>query len=175
MKAIVQREYGTDPDVVLQVAEVERPAVGEDEVLVRVRAASVDRGTWHVMTGRQYLIRAVGFGLPRAEGSKPGAESAGAIEAVGRGVTEFAPGDDVYGSCDGSFAELARVKLGMLAAKPANLSFEQAATVPVSAGRGSSSRARLRQSAGVRCADARQRGTKWIDERRPCGRQPACQ
>jgi NADPH:quinone reductase-like Zn-dependent oxidoreductase len=133
VKAIVQHEYGTDPEAVLHLAEIAKPTIAQDEVLVRVRAASVDRGTWHVMTGLPYLIRLVGFGLRAPKAPNPGRSLAGTIEAVGRGVTELAPGDEVYGTCNGSFAEFAVVKLGMVAAKPANLSFEQAATFPVSA------------------------------------------
>ncbi len=70
MQAIVQDEYGTEPESVLRLAEIAKPTIGDDEVLVHVRAASVDRGTWHVMTGRPYLIRALGFGLRAAEGSE---------------------------------------------------------------------------------------------------------
>ena len=133
MKAIVQNRYGTEPDVVLQVAEIAKPTIGDDDVLVRVRAASVDRGTWHVMTGRPYLIRAVGFGLRAPKASNPGRSLAGTIEAVGKNVTEFGPGDEVYGSCDGSFAEYARAEPSKLAPKPARLSFDEAAACPISA------------------------------------------
>jgi NADPH:quinone reductase-like Zn-dependent oxidoreductase len=133
MKAIVQRTYGSDAEAVLQLAEIARPTIAEGVVLVRVRAASVDRGTWHIMTGLPYLIRLVGFGLRVPKAQNPGRSLAGTVEAIGNGVTEFSPGDEVYGSCDGSFADFARVELGMLARKPRNLSFEQAATLPVSA------------------------------------------
>jgi NADPH:quinone reductase-like Zn-dependent oxidoreductase len=133
MKAIVQDEYGTAPEDVLRLAEIARPTVGDDEMLVRVRAASVDRGTWHVMTGLPYAIRVAGFGLRRPKATNPGRSVAGTVESVGKDVTAFKPGDDVYGTCDGSFAEYARAEAGRLALKPTNLSFEQAAAVPVSA------------------------------------------
>jgi NADPH:quinone reductase-like Zn-dependent oxidoreductase len=100
---------------------------------VRVRAASVDRGTWHVMAGLPYPIRLAGFGLRRPKALNPGRSVAGTVESVGRLVTEFKPGDEIYGTCDGSFAEYARARAQRLAPKPANLSFEQAAAVPVSA------------------------------------------
>lgn len=132
MKAVVQDMYGVDPEDILRVEEIARPTIGDDEVLVRVRAASVDRGTWHLMTGLPKLMRVLGFGLRRPKQPNPGRSLAGTVEAVGRNVTEFQPGDDVYGTCDGSFAEYARARVGLLAAKPANLSFEEAATVPVS-------------------------------------------
>ena len=133
MQAIVQSQYGPAPEDVLRLAEVARPAIGDDEILVRVHAASVDRGTWHLMTGLPYLIRAIGFGLRRPKATNPGRSLAGTVESVGKHVTEFGPGDEVYGSCDGSFAEYAVVPTGQLARKPANLSFEEAATVPISA------------------------------------------
>ena len=132
MKAIVQDEYGTAPEDVLRLADVARPAIGDDEILVHVRAASVDRGTWHVMAGLPYPLRLAGFGLRAPKAPNPGRSVAGTVESVGREVTEFKPGDEVYGTCDGSFAEYVRARAGRLASKPANLSFEQAAAVPVS-------------------------------------------
>jgi NADPH:quinone reductase-like Zn-dependent oxidoreductase len=132
MKAIVQDDYGTAPEDVLRLAEIARPTIGDDEVLVRVRAASVDRGTWHLMTGLPSLMRIMGFGLRRPKAPNPGRSFAGMVESVGKDVTEFGPGDEVYGTCDGSFAEYARARAGRLAPKPANLTFEQAAAVPVS-------------------------------------------
>jgi NADPH:quinone reductase-like Zn-dependent oxidoreductase len=132
MTAIVQDEYGPAPEDVLRLDEIERPAIGGDEVLVRVHAASVDRGTWHVMAGLPYPIRLAGFGLRRPKYRNPGRSLAGTVEAVGSGVTGFEPGDEVFGICDGSFAEYARVRTDKLAPKPANLSFEEAAAVPVS-------------------------------------------
>ena len=97
---------------------------------MRVRAASVDRGTWHLMTGRPDLMRIMGFGLRRPKQPNPGRSVAGTVEAVGRNVTAFEPGDEVYGTAEGSFAEYARAEAGKLAHKPANLSFEQAAAAP---------------------------------------------
>ena len=81
MKAIVQNRYGTEPDVVLQLAEIAKPTISDNEVLVRVRAASVDRGTWHVMTGRPYLIRAVGFGFRAPKAPNPGRSLAGTVDS----------------------------------------------------------------------------------------------
>jgi NADPH:quinone reductase-like Zn-dependent oxidoreductase len=133
MTAIVQEEYGTAADSVLRLAEIARPTIGDDEVLVRVAAASVDMGTWHCMTGMPYAMRLAGFGVRRPKASNPGRSLAGTVESVGKDVTDFAPGDEVYGTCDGSFAEYARAETGKIAPKPANLTFEQAAAVPVSA------------------------------------------
>jgi len=132
MKAIVQDEYGAAPEDVLRLAEVPTPTIGDREVLVRVRAASVDRGTWHVMAGLPYPIRLAGFGLRRPKGPNPGRSLAGTVESVGTEVSEFRPGDDVYGTADGSLAEYARARPGRLATKPATLSYEQAAAVPIS-------------------------------------------
>ena len=133
MKAIVQDEYGTAPEEVLRLAEIARPEIAADEILVRVHAASVDRGTWHLMAGLPYPIRLAVFGLRRPKAPNPGRSLAGTVECVGQEVTEFEPGDEVYGTCDGSFAPYARARASRLAPKPANLSFEQAAAVPVSA------------------------------------------
>jgi len=133
MKAIVQDEYGANAGEVLRLEEVSRPMVGAGDVLVRVSAASVDRGTWHLMTGLPYPIRLAGFGLRAPKALNPGRSVAGTIESVGADVTGFQPGDEVFGTCGGSFAEYACAQPGRLAAKPANLSFEQAGAVPVSA------------------------------------------
>jgi NADPH:quinone reductase-like Zn-dependent oxidoreductase len=133
MTAIAQNEYGTASEDALRLAEVARPAIGDDEILVRVRAASVDRGTWHIMAGLPYPIRVAGFGLPKPNYLNPGRSGAGTVESIGKDVTDFKPGDEVYGTCDGSFAQYARTRAGRLAPKPANLSFEQATAVPVSA------------------------------------------
>ncbi|MFD4940483.1 NAD(P)-dependent alcohol dehydrogenase [Streptomyces virginiae] len=130
MKAIVQDVYG--PPEVLRMEEMERPVPGWREVLVRVRAAGVDQGVWHLMAGLPYALRAVsGLRTPRSR--VRGMDVAGVVEAVGPDVTRFRPGDEVYGNCSGSFAEYACAKEGSLAPKPAGLSFEQAAAVPVSA------------------------------------------
>jgi NADPH:quinone reductase-like Zn-dependent oxidoreductase len=133
MTAIVQDEYGSAPEDVLRVEEIDRPVIGADEVLVRVHAASVDRGTWHVMAGLPYPIRLAGFGLRRPKYRNPGRNLAGTVEAVGAGVTAFDPGDAVFGIGEASFAEYALAGPDKLAHKPANLSFDQAAAVPVSA------------------------------------------
>lgn len=132
MAAIVQNEYGSSPEDVLRLARVGRPPIGAGEVLVRVRAASVDRGTWHIMAGLPYPIRLAGFGLRRPKHLNPGRSLAGTVEAVGPGVTGVHPGDEVFGTGDGSFAEHAAVRADRLALKPANLTFEEAAAVPVS-------------------------------------------
>ncbi|MBW3606037.1 MAG: NAD(P)-dependent alcohol dehydrogenase [Actinobacteria bacterium] len=133
MTAIVHGAYGTAPEAVLRLAQAPKPEIGDDEVLVRVHAASVDRGTWHIMAGLPYPIRIAGFGLRKPKHLNPGRSLAGTVEAVGSDVTSFAPGDAVFGIADGSFAQYARVGIDKLAAKPANVSFEEAATVPISA------------------------------------------
>ena len=133
MTAVVQDRYSSAPEGLLRVAQIDRPAISDDEVLVRVHAASVDRGTWHIMAGLPYPIRLAGFGLRRPKYANPGRSLAGTVEAVGTGVTGFAPGDEVYGTCNGSFAEYVTVAVDKLAAKPANLTFEQAAAAPISA------------------------------------------
>ena len=131
MKAIAQDAYGSAE--VLGMRGVGRPSIGDDEVLVRVRAAGVDPGVWHLMTGQPYLVRAMGFGLRKPKVAVRGRDVAGVVEAVGAHVTRFGPGDEVYGTCEsGSFAEYAAARQGRLAAKPASLSFEQAAVVPIS-------------------------------------------
>jgi NADPH:quinone reductase-like Zn-dependent oxidoreductase len=134
MSAIVQDRYGTAPEQVLRLAEIARPTIGDDEVLVHVRAASVDMGTWHVMTGLPYAMRLAGFGVRAPKAPNPGRCLAGTVASIGKDVSAFAPGDDVYGTCVGSFVQFARVETSMLAPKPANLSFEQAAAVPISGG-----------------------------------------
>jgi NADPH:quinone reductase-like Zn-dependent oxidoreductase len=131
MKAIVQEAYGR-ADVVLRLADIDRPKPGDDEVLVRVAAASVDHGTWHLTTGLPYAMRLAGFGVRAPKAPNPGRAFAGTIESVGKHVTELNPGDAVYGTCDGSFAEYATAHPRLVAAKPANLSMEQAAAVPIS-------------------------------------------
>src|SRR5665213_2706042 len=104
MKAVVQKEYGNGPEDVLRISQIAQRTVGDDELLVRVVAASVDRGTWHMMSGLQYPIR-LGIGLRRPKALNPGRSFAGVIEHVGPGVTEFKSGDEVFGICDGAFAE----------------------------------------------------------------------
>jgi NADPH:quinone reductase-like Zn-dependent oxidoreductase len=131
MKAIVQDRYGSAD--VLELRDIERPTIGPAEVLVRVHAAGVDPGVWHLMTGQPYLSRVMGFGLRAPKTRVRGRALAGRVEAVGTSVTEFRPGDEVFGTCEGSFADYASARADRLASKPANLSFEQAATVPISA------------------------------------------
>ncbi len=131
MKAITQDVYG-GPEV-LKLEEIERPTIGDDEVLVRVRAAGVDPGVWHIMTGKPYLVRLFGFGVFTPKAKVRGLDVAGVVEAVGAKVTRFRAGDEVFGNCDGAFAEFARAKAEVLIHKPAGLSFEEAAVIPVSA------------------------------------------
>ena len=130
MNAIVQDTYGSAE--VLELREIDKPVPKDHEVLVRVGAAGVDRGVWHLMTGLPYLLRA-GYGLRAPRNAVRGREVSGRVEAVGREVTRFRPGDEVMGIAEGSFAEYACAREDKLARKPANLSFEQAAAVPVSA------------------------------------------
>jgi NADPH:quinone reductase-like Zn-dependent oxidoreductase len=132
MTAIVQDRYGSAPEDLFRLAEIGRPAIGDDEVLVRVHAASVDRGTWHIMSGLPYPIRLAGFGLRGPKYANPGRNLAGTVVAVGAGVTGFAPGDEVFGMATSTFAEYAAARPAKLTRKPANLSFDQAAAVPVS-------------------------------------------
>jgi NADPH:quinone reductase-like Zn-dependent oxidoreductase len=132
MTAIVQDRYGPAPEDVLRLVEIDRPTVADGEALVQVHAASVDRGTWHIMAGLPYPIRLAGFGLRRPKYANPGRSLAGTIAAVGTAVSGFAPGDEVFGIGTGALAEYAAAPVGKLAAKPANLTFEQAAAVPVS-------------------------------------------
>ncbi|MEM7066297.1 MAG: NAD(P)-dependent alcohol dehydrogenase [Cyanobacteria bacterium P01_B01_bin.77] len=134
MQAIVQTDYGA-PDV-LSLAEVARPIPQEGEVLVRVRGASVDAGTWHLMRGTPFLIRLIYGGLRQPKHSILGAAIAGEVAAVGKDVTQFQPGDAVFGDLSesgfGGFAEYVCAPASALASMPQNLTFEAAATVPVS-------------------------------------------
>jgi NADPH:quinone reductase-like Zn-dependent oxidoreductase len=130
MKAIVQDKYGSAD--VLELRDVEKPQPGDDELLIRVHAAGVDPGVWHLMTGLPYLVRVMGFGIRKPKIRIRGSDAAGTVEAAGRNVTHLKEGDPVYGTCDGSFAEYACAKAERFAPKPANLSFEQAAAVPIS-------------------------------------------
>jgi NADPH:quinone reductase-like Zn-dependent oxidoreductase len=131
MRAIVQDTYGS-PDV-LDVEEIDRPPVGDDEALVRVHAASVNPADWHVMRGRPYIVRLAGYGLLKPRNPVPGSDVAGVVDAVGRNVTRLRPGDEVFGRCRGACAEYACAAEDRLAPKPANLTFEQAAAVPLAA------------------------------------------
>ena len=131
MRAIVQDAYGSTD--VLRLAEIDKPDIAANEVLVKVRAAGLDRGTWHLLTGRPYLMRLIGFGFRRPKNPVPGLDVAGVVVAVGAEVTRFQAGDEVFGIARGSFAEYAAAREDKLAHKPTNLSFEQAAVVPISA------------------------------------------
>jgi NADPH:quinone reductase-like Zn-dependent oxidoreductase len=132
MRAVVQRRYGAGPEKVLALEQVAVPAIGADEVLVRVRAAGVDRGTWHLMAGQPYLMRLLGFGLRGPKNPVPGLDLAGTVVAAGAGVTGFRAGEEVFGIGRGSFADYAAARADKLARKPARLSFTQAAAVAVS-------------------------------------------
>jgi NADPH:quinone reductase-like Zn-dependent oxidoreductase len=130
MQAIVQDSYGTTE--ALRLESIERPAIASHEVLIRVHAAGVDRGTWHLMSGRPYLMRIIGFGFRRPKNRVPGLDVAGTVVAVGSEVTRFVEGDEVFGISRGSFAEYAAAREDKLAAKPAELTFTAAAVTPVS-------------------------------------------
>jgi len=132
MRAIVQDAYGSTD--VLRLAEVARPDIAANEVLVKVVAAGMDRGTAHLMTGKPYLMRFIGFGFRRPKNRVPGLDVAGTVVGIGSEVTRFQPGDEVFGMSRGSFAEYAAVREDKLAHKPASLTFEQAAVVPISGG-----------------------------------------
>ena len=130
MKAIVQESYGS-PDV-LELKDIDKPVVKDDEVLVRVHAAAVHPGDSLVMRGEPYILRAMGFGLRRPKKRIPGFAMAGVVEAAGKNVTQFQLGDEVFGVCKGALVEYVSVSEDKLALKPANASFEQAAAVPIS-------------------------------------------
>jgi NADPH:quinone reductase-like Zn-dependent oxidoreductase len=130
MKAIFQDRYGS-PDV-LRLRDVEMPTIGDDGVLVRVRASSVNAMDWHLMRGHPYLAR-MGQGLRRPKQTIPGTDVAGIVEAVGRDVTELRAGDEVFGARSGAYAEYVAGRVRNFVPKPANLSFEQAAAIPVAA------------------------------------------
>lgn len=128
MKAIVQDRYGS-PDV-LELREVDKPAPADHEVLVRVHAAAVNASDWHLMRGDPYLVRLV-YGFSRPKTKIRGTDFAGRVEAVGRDVERFRPGDEVFGEADGTFAQYVCASQDVLEPKPANLTFEQAAAVPL--------------------------------------------
>ncbi|RKH48170.1 NAD(P)-dependent alcohol dehydrogenase [Corallococcus sicarius] len=143
MKALVQDRYGSSE--VLHLRDIDVPRVGENDVLLRVHAAALHMGDWHLMTGLPYLVR-LGFGLRGPKIAVRGMDVAGRVEAVGKGVTEFQPGDEVFGVCDGALAEYACARKDKLLRKPSNLTFEQAAAVPTSA---STALQALRDSGGL--------------------------
>src|SRR5918992_43955 len=130
MKAIVQDRYGSADG--LHLRGLDTPAIGDRDVLVRVRASAVHAGDWHMMTGLPYLIRFMGFGIRRPKVAVRGSDVAGVVAAVGKDVRQLRPGDEVFGWCDGSLAEYARAPEGNFLPKPARLTFEQAAAVPIS-------------------------------------------
>ena len=130
MKAITQDTYGSA--AVLEARDIDMPEIGDDQVLIRVRAAGVNPADWAIMSGLPYVARPV-YGLRRPKAGVRGTDVSGTVEAVGSGVTRFVPGDEVFGSADGSYAEYAVASETTLAPKPANLTFEQAAAVGVSA------------------------------------------
>jgi NADPH:quinone reductase-like Zn-dependent oxidoreductase len=130
MQAIVQDRYGSAE--VLRAQDIERPEIGDAEILVRVHAASIHLGDWVLMTGVPYVMR-MATGLRKPKNRVPGTDVAGTVEAVGAGVTRFRPGDEVFGWCAGAFAEYAAASEDQFATKPASRSFEEAAAVGVSA------------------------------------------
>jgi NADPH:quinone reductase-like Zn-dependent oxidoreductase len=131
MKAIVREKYGS-PDV-LQLKDVERPVIDDDSILVRVRAASINAYDWHMLRGSPYVVRMMA-GLRKPKSSAMGMDVAGQIEAVGKNITAFRPGDEVFGSRHGSLAEYVRgTAQSFLVPKPSGLTFEQAAAVPMAA------------------------------------------
>ena len=131
MRAVVQDTYG-EADV-LRLAEIDRPTIEDDEVLVRVHAAGVDQGAWHLMTGLPYPIRLAGFGFRAPRARVRGRKLAGRVKAVGRAVTGFRPGDEVLGIGEGCFAEYAVAPANKVVAKPAGVSFREAAAIGISA------------------------------------------
>jgi NADPH:quinone reductase-like Zn-dependent oxidoreductase len=130
MQAIVQDTYGSAE--VMQLSDIDKPVIGVDEVLVRVHAASIHVGDWILMTGSPFVMR-MATGLRRPKNRVPGTDVAGTVEAVGSDVKGLRPGDEVFGWCTGAFAEYARTTEDQLLKKPANLTFEQAAAIGVSA------------------------------------------
>src|SRR5207302_8068070 len=131
MKAIVQDMYG-EPAAVLDLQNVAKPVAKDGEVLIRVHAASIHVGDWMMVTGVPYIARPA-YGMRKPKNRIPGTDVAGTVEAVGQGVTELRPGDEVFGWCTGAFAEYACASADHFVAKPANLTFEQAAAIGVSA------------------------------------------
>jgi NADPH:quinone reductase-like Zn-dependent oxidoreductase len=145
MRAVVRDMYGSVD--VLRLGEVDKPVAGEGEVLVRVHAAGVDQGVWHLMVGMPYVMRLAGFGIRAPKNPLLGYDVAGRVEAVGANVGLFRPGDEVFGTCRGSFAEYAVARADRLASKPENMSFEEAAAVPIS---GYAALQAVREHGGVR-------------------------
>jgi len=130
MKAAVYTRYG--PPEVVQITDTEKPVPNDSEVLIKVRAASVNPYDWHFMRGMPYFLRIVA-GLRKPKDTRLGADAAGQVEAIGKNVTRFKSGDEVFGTCRGAFAEYARASESTLALKSKNMTFEQAASVPIAA------------------------------------------
>ena len=130
MKAIVYHKYGSVE--VLELKEIDTPVAEDDQVLIKVHAASVNPLDWHFMRGKPYFMR-IKAGLRKPKVTRLGVDAAGQVEAVGKNVTRFQPGDEVFGACAGAFAQYACASENALARKPANLTFEQAAAVPIAA------------------------------------------
>jgi NADPH:quinone reductase-like Zn-dependent oxidoreductase len=145
MKAIVRDTYGSAD--VLELGDINRPGIGDEEVLVRVHAAGVGRDVWHVMAGLPYPIRLAGYGLRAPNNPVIGSDVAGVVEVVAKDVSRFKPGDEVFGIGKGSYAEYVSALEDKLAPKPENLTFEQAAVVPIM---GSTALQALRDHAKVR-------------------------
>src|SRR6266850_1881350 len=132
MKAIVYCDFG--PPDVLTLKEIEKPVPNENQVLIKVHAASINPYDWHFMRGTPYIMRAMGTGLRKPKITRLGVDMAGTVEAVGKNITRFKPGDEVFGGKFGAFAEYVTVRENRaLALKPASLTFEQAASVPIAA------------------------------------------
>ena len=132
MKAVVYTDYGS-PDV-LEIRDIKKPVPNDDQVLIKVRAASINPLDWHFMEGTPYIMRALGVGLRKPKDPRLGVDMAGQVEAVGKNVTQFKPGDEVFGGRDGAFAEYVCARADRaVALKPANITFEQAASVPIAA------------------------------------------
>jgi NADPH:quinone reductase-like Zn-dependent oxidoreductase len=129
VKAVVQRRYGS-----AVFGDLDVPVPGNGEVLLEVRAAGVDMGVWHLLTGKPYLLRYIGFGFRGPKSPVPGRDVSGVVTEIGAGVTEFEVGDEVFGTCAGAFAEHAVAPVSQLARKPRGISFTEAAAVPISGG-----------------------------------------
>jgi NADPH:quinone reductase-like Zn-dependent oxidoreductase len=145
VKAIIRDAYGSVD--ALRLADIDQPVAGEVDVLVHVHAAGVDQGVWHLMTGTPYAMRLAGFGIRAPKNPLLGYDVAGRIEAVGAQVTEFRPGQKVFGTCRGSFAEYAVARPDRLVPKPDSVGFEQAAALPIS---GFAALQAVREHGGVR-------------------------
>jgi len=129
MKAIVRCDYGLGN---LKLTDIEKPVPNDDQILVKVHAVSVNPYDWHFVEGTPYLMRAMGIGLRKPKDTRLGVDFAGTVEAVGKNVTQYKPGDEVFGGRDGAFAQyVCRRAVGAVALKPAGLTFEQAASINI--------------------------------------------